>query len=52
MDRGAWQATFYMVAKSQTQVKRLSTHTAHTVKQIVSIPGHDSFLVITTRSSV
>ena len=27
MDRGAWQATVYRVAKNQTGLKRLSTHT-------------------------
>ena len=27
MDRGAWQATAHRVTKSQTQLKRLSTHT-------------------------
>ena len=27
MDRGAWQATAHGVAKSRTQLKRLSTHT-------------------------
>ena len=26
MDRGAWQATVHGVAKSQTRLKRLSTH--------------------------
>ena len=26
MDRGAWQATVHRVAKSQTQLKRLSVH--------------------------
>ena len=26
MDRGAWQATVLGVAKSQTQLKQLSTH--------------------------
>ena len=26
MDRGAWQATVHWVAKSQTQLNRLSTH--------------------------
>ena len=26
MDRGAWQATVYRVTKSQTRLKRLSTH--------------------------
>ena len=29
MDRGAWQATVYGAAKSQTQLKWLSTHTWH-----------------------
>ena len=29
MDRGAWRATVHRVAKSQTQLKRLSIH-AHT----------------------
>ena len=27
MDKGAWQATVHWVAKSQTQLKRLSMHT-------------------------
>ena len=27
MDRGAWQASVHRVAQSQTQLKRLSTHT-------------------------
>ena len=27
MDRGAWRATVYWVAKSQTRLKRLNTHT-------------------------
>ena len=27
MDRGAWQATVHGVAKSQTRLKQLSTHT-------------------------
>ena len=27
MDRGAWRAIVHRVAKSQTQLKRLSTHT-------------------------
>ena len=27
MDRGGWQATVHSVTKSQTQLKRLSTHT-------------------------
>ena len=28
MDRGAWQATVHRVSKSQTQLKRLSSHNA------------------------
>ena len=32
MDRGAWQATVHSVTKSQTRLKRLSTHT-HTHMQ-------------------
>ena len=28
MDRGAWWATVHRVTKSQTRLKRLSTHTA------------------------
>ena len=32
MNRGAWWATIHRVARSQTQLKRLSTHShAHTV---------------------
>ena len=27
MDRGAWQATVHSIAKSQTPLTRLSTHT-------------------------
>ena len=27
MDKGAWQATVYRVAKIQTRLKQLSTHT-------------------------
>ena len=27
MDRGVWQTTVYRVAKSQTQLKQLNTHT-------------------------
>ena len=33
MDRGAWRATVHGVAKSQTRLKRLSTHTR-------THPGH------------
>ena len=29
MDRGAWQATVYRVAKSQTSLKQLSMHTRY-----------------------
>ena len=29
MDKGAWQATAHRVTKSQTQLKRLSTHALH-----------------------
>ena len=32
MDRGAWQATVHRVAKSQTGLKQLSTHT-HIIKE-------------------
>ena len=31
MDRGAWQATVYEVANSQTRLKSLSMHTYHCV---------------------
>ena len=31
MDRGAWQAIIHRVAKSWTQLKRLSTHTPYTL---------------------
>ena len=34
MDRGAWRATAQGVAKSQTQLKRLSTH-AHGRKNVI-----------------
>ena len=30
MDTGAWRATVHGVAKSRTQLKRLSTHAMHT----------------------
>ena len=29
MDRGAWWVTVHGIAKSQTKLKRLSTHSAH-----------------------
>ena len=35
MDRGAWWATIHRVAKNQTQLKQLSTHTqAHLTRNI------------------
>ena len=42
MDRGVWQPTVYRVAKSQTQLKRLSAHTCScadflTLKKIESL---------------
>ena len=36
MDRGAWWATVHGVAKSRTQLKRLSTHACTTLIQKVS----------------
>ena len=36
MDRAAWQAIVHRVAKSQTQLKQLSTHTAYYEKSLVS----------------
>ena len=41
MDRGAWQATVHTVAKSQTQLKRLTMHAQ----------PKDSFLFISDLSS-
>ena len=35
MDRGAWQATVHRVARSWTQLKRISTH-ARTIETFVS----------------
>ena len=32
MGRGAWWATVHRVAKSQTQLKRLSTHTLEAIR--------------------
>ena len=37
MHRGAWQATVHRVAKSQTQLKRLSTHAVKLVTYAVDI---------------
>ena len=34
-DRGAWRATVHKVAKSQTQLKRLSTHVSNNKLAIV-----------------
>ena len=38
MDRGAWQATVNRVAKSQTWLKQLSTHTHLTLAPYFAIP--------------
>ena len=35
IDRGAWQATAHRVAKSWTQLKRLSTHTGLSLKSYI-----------------
>ena len=48
MDRGTWQATAYGVAKSPTQLKRLSTHT--TTKCISTTFNILSVLVLTIDS--
>ena len=32
MDRGAWRATVHRMSKSQTRLKRLSTHTCTSVQ--------------------
>ena len=37
MDRGAWQATVHGVAKSQTQLKRLSTHASTHISLSLSL---------------
>ena len=39
MDRGAWRDTIHRVAKSQTQLKRLSTH-AYNVRIVFSRYSH------------
>ena len=39
MDRGAWQATVHGVTKSQTQLKRLSTHTQTHMASFPPKPG-------------
>ena len=36
MDRGAWQTTVHWVAKSRTQLRRLSTHTCLTEEKSCS----------------
>ena len=36
MDRGAWRATVHKIAKSWTQLKRLSTHINFTHPHIIS----------------
>ena len=40
-DRSAWQATVHGVTKSQTRLKRLSTHTRVTVVEVVEVMGTD-----------
>ena len=42
MDRGAWQAVVHRVARSQTQLKRFSTHTIYCSNRdtFVRITGH------------
>ena len=42
MDRGAWQAVVHRVARSQTQLKRFSTHTIYCSNQdtFERITGH------------
>ena len=42
MDRGVWQATVRRVAKSQTQLKRLSTHRP----QLRSLKGKSPLLYV------
>ena len=34
MDRGAWRATVHRVTKSQTQLKRLSTHACMILRMV------------------
>ena len=36
MDRGAWRAMVYRVAKSQTRLKQLGTHTYRKLQDILS----------------
>jgi len=38
MDRGAWQATVHGVAKSQTRLKRFSTHASKDLLQVPFLP--------------
>ena len=54
MDRGAWRATVHGVTKSQTEVKRLSTHTPQSHQELLvfpqrlgpgHLPGHDRWLL-------
>ena len=47
MDRGAWKATVHKVAKSRTQLKRLSTHITFTHPRIIS---RDLLLVVLIKS--
>ena len=45
MDQGAWQTTVYSVAKSQTQLKLLSTHIAcgYTTRIVYPLISHWAF---------
>ena len=45
MDRGAWWATAHGVAKSQTQLKRLSAHTHAVSKEAGAREGFYCFLI-------
>ena len=46
MDRGAWWATVYRVAKSQTRLKLLSTHTHRRAIANTFIPPSAMFFLI------
>ena len=51
MDRGAWRATVYRVAKSRTQLKRLSTEPIHlkTDKYLLTSSRNSSLLPFTAK---
>ena len=46
MDRGAWQATVHGIAKSQTQLKHLSTQTCHII-----VTGPLQVIIITSTAA-